>query len=206
MLAAIACAALLLALTSTTWVSASVPDPLTPTTSPLVVTGTEAAPLVSALALVAAAAAVAISTARGALLVLASALLALAGAGALVAALTVVADPASVLASAAESASGTTTAPPTDVSRGWAPLACLPVALALTATGFWALAAGRRWTATSRFERSAAAPVGDDDATPQVDDVDTARAATEAAPGERSPAAPSPRLWDELSSGEDPTR
>lgn len=211
-LAALACAGAALALGAGTWVTASVADPLTGATSPLVVPGGEAAPLVAALALVGAAAAIAISTARRVLLLASAAVLTLAGLGALVATAAILLDPAAAVASAAEQAAGTTSAAPSDVRAGWAPVVAVLPAAGLVATGAWALLAGRRWAGTSRFERDAAAPPVSDPA--EVDDaVPTApggEAVTDApVPADDGPpsrATASPRLWDELSSGEDPTR
>ncbi len=241
-LLALAAAGACLALGAATWVTASVPDPLTTAAQPLVVTGTEAAPLVPALALVAAAAAIAMSTSRGLLLLSAAAVLTLAGAGATAATVAVLLDPASVLATAAESAAGTTSAAPTDVTTGWAPPATLVPALVLVLAGTWSSVVGRRWTASARFERDVrdlppperssgrdrttgqgrvadrepAAGQGHltgrgDDPAPQHGSDDAPSAPDGAQPWssptdpEGGRAAP-PRLWDELSGGQDPTR
>lgn len=218
-LAALACAGALLALGAGTWVGASVSDPLTGTSTPLVVPGGEAAPLVAALALVGAAAAIAISTARRVLLLVAAAVLTLAGLGALGASAVTLLDPAAAVASAAQEASGTTSAAPGDVRVGWAPVVAVLPAAGLIVTGAWALLAGRRWVSTSRFERDvAAAPVSGEPSGPAEGDdaAPTARGGRPAQTPTATPPSPdgagppgataSPRLWDELSGGEDPTR
>ena len=212
-LAALALAGALLAVAAPVWASATLTDPLTGRAAPVTATGTGAAPLVGALALVAAAAAVAVSTARGALLRACAALLALAGAGALAAALAVVLDPAASLAAAAEQVSGTTTAHLGGVSRSaWSLLALLPAA-GLVACGAWALVAGRRWSATSRFDR---APAGRPDVVGAVPPGPLARerrvpdGPLDGAPrgpgrSDEAPGTAAPALWDSLSLGTDPT-
>lgn len=216
-LAALALAAALLAVAAPVWTSATVTDPLTGRAAPVSATGTQAAPLVGALALVAAAAAVAVSTARGALLRACAVLLALAGLGALAAALSVVLDPGASLSAAAEQVSATTTAALGRVSlSAWSPLALLPAA-GLLACGAWALVAGPRWSATSRFERAPAPRPGsrgpDDAGIPPTGAV-SGRGAPDGAPegaprgagrSEQAPGAAAPALWDSLTLGTDPT-
>ena len=211
-LAALALAGALLAVAAPVWTSATVTDPLTGRPAPVSATGTGAAPLVGALALVAAAAAVAVSTARGALLRACAALLALAGLGALAATLTVALDPAASLSAAAEQVSGTTTAALGRVSRSaWSLLAVLPAA-GLLACGAWALLAGPRWSATSRFERAPADRPASGGAAPGGPDaraVRGRRAPDGAARGpgrpEQAPSTTAPALWDSLTLGTDPT-
>lgn len=203
-LVALALAGALLALAAPVWVSATLSDPLTGRPVPVSGTGTGAAPLVGALALVGAAAAVAVSTARGALLRVCAVVLALTGLGALAAVVAVVLDPAAPLTAAAQQVSGTTTAPLADVARSpWAFLAGVPAA-GLLACGLWALVAGPRWSSSARFER---APAGRAQAGTASSGTAPSGAATPVTSGrsDEQPGTAAPALWDSLSRGADPT-
>ncbi|WP_432533337.1 Trp biosynthesis-associated membrane protein [Kineococcus arenarius] len=152
--------------------------------------GRTAAPVATALALVALAAVVACSLGRRTARTLAAVVLLLAGVGVAVSAGAVLTSPQPALSAAARAVSGRSDPQLQQVrTRPW-PLVCAAGGALCAAAGAAALVRGRAWSAPSRHERDAAA----------VLPASSARAS--AAPAPEDPAA----AWDSLSRGDDPTR
>lgn len=180
-LAATAASGLLAGATRTTWVEASAPD-LTGSAQQIAVVGSDAAPAVLALALVAVAASLATSLSSRWVRFLTGPVLLLAGVGSLLAIADVLADPAAAARSAVTSATGVLGAAVEAGTSAWPLLALVP-SLAVAASGALVLWAGRTWPVRTRY-RSAAVAV-------PVSVVD---------PSEDPTAA-----WDALTRGEDPS-
>lgn len=170
---------LLLAASTQPWVLASLPVGPGGSAPDIPVTGRDAAAAVPAVGVVAVAGSLALSTLRGAGRTAAGVLLVLAGLAALAAVAALVADPVGAAVGAARTATGVAEVDGASTTA-WPFVALLP-ALGVAACGGAALAAGRSWGSSERFEAPGAA-----------------RSATPAAPTRAG-------LWDGLSRGEDPT-
>lgn len=170
---------LLLAVSTQPWVLASLPVGPGGSAPDVPVTGRAAAAAVPAVGVVAVAGSLALSTLRGAGRAAAGVLLVLAGLSAAAAAVALLLDPVGAAVSAARAATGVGEV---DGARTTAwPLVALLPALGVAASGALALAAGRSWGSSERFE------------------------APSAAAARRSAAPSRAGLWDGLSRGEDPT-
>lgn len=185
-LAALAAGVLVLAATGQTWVTAS---GLEGTSAQAAAGGGRVSPVGTALALVVMAAALALTTARRVGTALVGVLMALAGVVIASTAVSAALDPATAAASAVADVTGTTARAGSYAVTAWPWVSAAGGALAAL-LGLATLVAGRRWTATRRFEAPAAgedaapAPAPESDRTGTVDRMDA---------------------WDELSRGEDPT-
>jgi hypothetical protein len=193
-------AVLLLAVGTRTWLTAQVADPLAGA-GHVDVSGGRAAPLVPALALVALAAGGALTIARriGQVIVLTA--LALAGAGAALAAGRVLTDPVSAARPAVAEATGLTTASVTastaSVAMSAWPVVAVVLAALIVAVAVLGWTARGGWQVGRRFERAAAqGEAAADDADP---------AAPPAGGTEGSTPATTADDWDALSRGDDPT-
>ncbi|MGP9537084.1 Trp biosynthesis-associated membrane protein [Brachybacterium sp. AOP43-C2-M15] len=180
-LAATAASALLAGATRTTWIEASAPD-LTGSAQQIGVLGSEAAPAVLALSLVALAAALTTSLSTFWVRFLTGPVLVLAGAGSLLAIADALADPEAAARSSVTSATGVLGAAVEAGTTPWPLLALVP-ALAVAATGALVLWAGRSWPVRTRYRSAAVA------------------APAAAADPAQDPAA----AWDALTRGEDPS-
>lgn len=176
-LAGLVAALALFACSAATWVAATAETTLEPVA--VDVAGSDAAPAVTALGLVAAAGALALAVTGRALRTVVAAVVALAGVGALVATAAVLADPAGAARPVVGETTGMVGAGGEHVLTVWPWLAAV-AALLVTACGVWALVAGRGWSAARRYERPGAGP-GE---RPRGDEIDS---------------------WDALTEGRDPT-
>lgn len=174
----VAAAAALAGSTRPVWVTASAPD-LTGSLQQVPVSGAEAAPAVTALALVALAAALATSLSAAWLRLLTGPVLILSGLGAAVAAVGATRAPAEASRSAVTGATGVAGTAVEAAATTWPLLSLVPAAL-VVATGVLMLAVGGRWPRRTRYRSAAVAATAD-----PADD----------------PAA----AWDALTRGEDPT-
>lgn len=161
--------------TLATWISAQVTTVLGQQT--LEISGADAAPAVSALALVAVAAAIALRIATPKVRYVIAAITVLAGIGMALSAVTVLGDPAAAVITQTSAATGTTDTSG-DYSVSFFPWLALVAAILVSASGIWAAYASRNWPLKRKYERAAQAM--DED----MDDIDT---------------------WDSLSEGNDPT-
>nr|WP_240895136.1 Trp biosynthesis-associated membrane protein [Kineococcus siccus] len=143
--------------------------------------GRTAAPLATALGLVALAAVVAVTIGRRVARVLAAAALLLAGVGVVVASLGALTSPEEALSSPARAASGRSTAAVTGADVAPWPVVSAAGGVLVGVAGLGVLARGRRWSTSTRHERDAVVLVP-------------------ASPAEDPAAA-----WDSLTHGEDPT-
>ncbi|MGN6610507.1 MAG: Trp biosynthesis-associated membrane protein [Angustibacter sp.] len=190
-------AALTLLATSRGWVQAAVDDPVVGQVT-VTASGRQAAPVVPAVALVALAGAAALLLARSLGRRVAGVLLVLAGAAGVAASVSVLRVPESGVAELVTRAVGVTGSTPTAVEvSAWPWLAVLGCALVVVAGAVAVLRAGRWGRPRPRYEAPA-------------DAATTAEAparADEPAPGQAPDQAPDPgTAWDALSRGEDPTR
>lgn len=179
-LATLVAALAVFACSAATWVSATVQTTLEPVT--VDVAGSDAAPAVTALGLVAAAGALTTAISGRVLRTVVSVVVVLAGLGALAASVAVLADPAGAAQTAVGEATGMINAGGDFAVTAWPPLAAAASAL-VALCGAWALVAGRTWTAARRYERSAAEEAPDG-AGSGGDEIDS---------------------WDALTEGRDPT-
>ncbi|WP_226832052.1 Trp biosynthesis-associated membrane protein [Brachybacterium sp. FME24] len=177
-LAGTAASALLIGATRTTWAEATAPD-LTGTSQSVAVTGSEAAPAVLALAVVAIAAALASSLSSTWVRYVTGPVLIAAGLSAAWSAIAAALDPIGAAGSAVTTATGVLGSEVDAVATPWPLLALIPAA-AVAAVGVIVLVAGRSWPVGTRY-RSAAVAAPSDPA--------------------RDPAA----AWDALTRGEDPS-
>ncbi|MFC7374370.1 MULTISPECIES: Trp biosynthesis-associated membrane protein [unclassified Brachybacterium] len=177
-LAGLFASALLAGATRMTWVQASAPD-LAGTTQDVAVKGTDAAPAVLAVAIVAVAAALATTLSSTWVRFVTGPVLLAAGLAGGYSAVMVSADPISASGSAVAGATGVLGSQVQAQATAWPLLTLLP-ALAVAATGLIVLVAGRTWPVGTRY-RSAAVTVTADPA--------------------EDPAA----AWDALTRGEDPS-
>ncbi|WP_309125456.1 Trp biosynthesis-associated membrane protein [Kocuria sp.] len=167
------------ACSAATWVSATVRTTLEPIT--VDVAGSDAAPAVTALGLVAAAGALATAISGRALRPVVAVVVALAGLGALAAAASVLADPSGAAQTVVGETTGMVNAGGDYALTAWPWLAAAAAGL-VALCGLWALVAGRTWTAARRYERPAAEAAGGGART--GDEIDS---------------------WDALTEGRDPT-
>ena len=163
-----------------TWVSATVRTTLEPVT--VDVAGSDAAPAVTALGLVAAAGALTTAISGRVLRAVVAAVVLLAGLGSLAASVAVPADPAGAARTAVGEATGMINAGGEFTATAW-PWAAAAASALVALCGAWALVAGRSWTAARRYERSAAEEAPDG-AGSGGDEIDS---------------------WDALPEGRDPT-
>lgn len=178
-LATLAAALAVFACSAATWVSATVETTLQPVT--VDVAGSDAAPAVTALGLVAAAGALAVAISGRALRAVVAAVVALAGLGALAATATVLADPSDSARTVVGETTGMVNAGGDFALTAWPWLAAL-ASLLVAVCGVWALVAGRSWRTARRYERSGAERGPGE--SPRGDDIDS---------------------WDALTEGRDPT-
>ncbi|APX31678.1 hypothetical protein BH708_01895 [Brachybacterium sp. P6-10-X1] len=168
----------LIGATRTTWAQATAPD-LTGAAQEVAVTGSDAAPTVLALGLVALAAALTTSLSSIWIRFVTGPVLLAAGLGAGWSALAVVLDPTGASGSAAATATGVVGGQVQATATSW-PLLTLIPSLAVAAVGIVVLLAGRTWPVRTRFRSAAVAVTADP---------------------ERDPAG----AWDALTRGEDPS-
>lgn len=179
-------AALLFATAAMPWVQATVATTVGELDVP--VRGSDAAPAVSALSLVAAAGAVALTIAGRRVRPVVAALIGLSGIGSLLAVLGALRDPVAVSEGVVGEAAGVVGSDAQHVVTVW-PWLSLVCALLVVLSGVWALIASRRWasSAASRYDRGPeqrrARPV-DVREEGRRDDIDS---------------------WDALTEGRDPT-
>lgn len=198
-------AALALLATSRGWVQAAVDDPVVGQVS-VTASGRQAAPVVPAVALVALAGAAALLLARSLGRRVAGVLLVLAGAAGVAASVSVLRVPESGVAELVTRAVGVTGSTPTAVEvSGWPWLAVLGCALVVVAGAVAVLMAGRWARPRSRYEAPS------DATTAAAGAVATAEPAPDQAADQvadqAADEAPDPgTAWDALSRGEDPTR
>jgi len=171
-LAVVACSA-------ATWVSATVQTTLQPVT--VDVAGSDAAPAVTALGLVAAAGALAVAISGRVLRAVVAVVVALAGLGAFAASVSVLLDPAGAATTVVGETTGMINAGGEFARTVW-PWTAAAASLLVAACGVWALVAGRSWTAARRYEASGAAPAPGE--ARRGDEIDS---------------------WDALTEGRDPT-
>lgn len=177
-LACTAAAALLAGSTRTVWIEALAPD-LAGTAQQVTVTGSDAAPAVLALSLVAIAASLATGLSSRWLRFLTGPVLLATGAGSAIAALGVVQAPEQAARSAVASATGVLGGDVLTETTAW-PLITLAPAMAVAVLGIVALVVGGRWPVGTRYRSAAVAATAD--------------------PGQDPAAA-----WDALTRGEDPS-
>lgn len=170
--------ALLIGASRTTWTEATAPD-LTGSVQSVAVPGTEAAPVVLAMAIVALAAALATSLSSAWVRFVTGPVLIAAGLGAAWAALGVRWDPVSASGASVATATGVVGSEVAASATVW-PLLALLLALVVSGTGVVVLVAGRTWPTGSRYRSPAVAAPSDPS---------------------RDPAA----AWDALTRGEDPS-
>ncbi|HEX3004301.1 MAG TPA: Trp biosynthesis-associated membrane protein [Angustibacter sp.] len=183
-------AAVTLLATSRAWVHASVDDPVVGLVT-VSASGRQAAPVVPAVALVALAGAAALLLARALGRRVAGTLLVLAGAAGVAASVSVLRTPESGVAELITKAVGVTGSTPTAVDvSAWPWLAVVGCALVAVGGAVAVLRAGRWSRPRSRYEAPA------DPTAPEVEP-DGPASAEAADPG---------TTWDALSRGEDPTR
>ena len=177
-LAGTAAAALLAGATSTTWINATAPD-LAGTAQQVTVTGSDAAPAVLALALVAIAASLATALSSHWLRFVTGPVLIATGAGSVIAALGAVQAPQEAARSAVGSATGVLGSAVQAEPTAW-PLLTLVPALVVAGIGVLVLVVGRGWPVGARYRSAAVVATAD--------------------PGQDPSAA-----WDALTRGEDPS-
>ncbi|MGP9682206.1 MULTISPECIES: Trp biosynthesis-associated membrane protein [unclassified Brachybacterium] len=177
-LAGTAVSGLLIGATRLTWTQADAPD-LTGSAQTVAVTGTDAAPAVLALAIVAIAASLATSLASSWVRFVTGPVLIAAGLGAAWSAFAVTLDPEGTSAGAITEATGVVGAQVDATATSWPLISILP-ALVLCAIGVVVLLVGGRWPRGTRYRSAAVAAPSD-----PADD----------------PAA----AWDALTRGEDPS-
>lgn len=177
-LAGTAAAALLAGATSTTWINATAPD-LAGTAQQVTVTGSDAAPAVLALALVAIAASLATALSSHWLRFVTGPVLIATGAGSVIAALGAVQAPQEAARSAVGSATGVLGSAVQAEPTAW-PLLTLVPALVVAGIGVLVLVVGRGWPVGTRYRSAAVVATAD--------------------PGQDPAAA-----WDALTRGEDPS-
>lgn len=170
----------LFACSAATWVSAAVATALEPVT--VAVAGSDAAPAVTALGLVAAAGALAVAISGRVLRAVVAAVVLLAGLGALAATAAVLADPTGAAQTTVGESTGLINAGGDYALTVWPWLAAAAAGL-VALCGAWALVAGRGWTAGRRYERAGTEPAPVRDPRPG-DEIDS---------------------WDALTEGRDPT-
>lgn len=176
-LASLVCALVLLGAATRPWVRVDLSGLLAGRPEALV-DGSHAAPLVTAVALVALAAAAAVSIAGGVGRLIAGTVVLLAGLAAAVAAAAVLSDPVAAAATeVASSTAGSRVTAEMVTTTAW-PYVAIAAAAALAGCGVLVLAVGRRWAVGRRFE--AAGPPAARDPEPIAD-------------------------WDALTRGADPT-
>lgn len=163
-----------------TWVTVTARTALEPVT--VDVAGSEAAPAVTALGLVAAAGALTVAISGRVLRSVVASVVLLAGLGALAAAVAVLADPAGAAQTAVGEATGMINAGGVEPSLTVWPWLAAAAAALVALCGLWALVAGRSWTAARRYERPATGEHPEREA--PGDDIDS---------------------WDALTEGRDPT-
>lgn len=190
-LVGIVLAAALLGTARATWITASV-EAIGGGTTTVPVTGTDAAPAVLALAIVALAASLATAISSRLISVITGPVLILAGVGALAASLAARADPAARAASRIAESTGLLGRAGQSELTAWPTAAVLPAAL-LAVLGVLVLLSGPSWPRASRYERDAAAPAG------------VPAGAAEPVTAASDPLADAAGTWDMLSRGEDPT-
>jgi uncharacterized membrane protein (TIGR02234 family) len=188
-------AGLMLLAVSRTWVHAVVQDPLAGRLA-VDATGRQAAPVVAAVALVALAGAVALLTLRTVGRSVAGLLLVLSGAAATAAAVGVVRTPSDALRSVIADATGRSgEALPVAQQTAWPWVAVVGGALVVLG-GAVGVARARRWASAAglsgRYDSPVAAGRPADEGGPTV-------------PGDQQEPADVPDTWDSLSRGEDPT-
>ncbi|MGP4915478.1 Tryptophan-associated membrane protein [Corynebacterium xerosis] len=169
---------LLIGATRLTWAQADAPD-LTGSAQSVAVTGTDAAPAVLALAIVAIAASLATSLASSWVRFVTGPVLIVAGLGAAWSSFAVTLDPQGAAAGAVTEATGVVGSQVDAAATAWPLLAILP-ALVLCAIGVVVLLVGGRWPRGTRYRSAAVAAPSD--------------------PAEDPAAA-----WDALTRGEDPS-
>lgn len=179
-LAGLVVAGAVAASTRTVWATASAPD-ITGAVQSHAVTGADASPAVLALALVALAAAAATSLSSRWVRWVTGPVQVLAGAGTIVAAAGMLADPTAASAGAVAEATGISGVELHATASAW-PWAAIVGGVLMILVGLTVLAVGGRWPRGSRYTRASIAP----------------RRAVD--PGEDPAAA-----WDALTRGEDPT-
>lgn len=177
-LAGTAAAALLAGATRTTWIHATAPD-LAGTAQQVTVTGSDAAPAVLALSLVAIAASLATALSSRWLRFLTGPVLIATGAGSVLAALGVVQAPQEAARSAVASATGMLGTAVQAEPTSW-PLLTLVPALVVATIGVLVLVIGGSWPVGTRYRSAAVVATAD--------------------PGQDPAAA-----WDALTRGEDPS-
>jgi uncharacterized membrane protein (TIGR02234 family) len=191
-------AALMLLAVSRTWAHAVVQDPLAGRLS-VDATGRQAAPIVAAVALVALAGAVAVLTLRTVGRVVAGLLLVLSGAAAMAAAVDVGRTPTDALRSVVADVTGRSgEALPLAQRTPW-PWVALVGALLVVAGGAAAVVRARAWASSAGLPGRYDSPVG---GAPSTGD---GRPAAPAGADERAAEAGVPDTWERLSRGEDPT-
>ncbi|MEX5301512.1 Trp biosynthesis-associated membrane protein [Kocuria sabuli] len=168
------------ACSAATWISATVQTTLEPVT--VDVAGSEAAPAVTALGLVAAAGALTTAISGRVLRPVVSVVVVLAGLGALAASAAVLADPTGAARTAVGESTGMVNAGGEFALTPWPWLAAVAAVL-VALCGAWALLAGRSWTAARRYERTGTEPAAGGPAR-DGDEIDS---------------------WDALTEGRDPT-
>lgn len=139
------------ACSAATWISATVQTTLQPVT--VDVAGSDAAPAVTALGLVAAAGALTTAISGRVLRTVVAVVVLLAGLGALAASVAVLTDPAGAARTVVGEATGMINAGGDFAVTVWPWLAAAAAAL-VALCGAWTLVAGRSWTAARRYERS----------------------------------------------------
>lgn len=178
-LATLVAALAVFACSAATWVSATVETTLQPVT--VDVAGSDAAPAVTALGLVAAAGSLAVAISGRVLRAVVAAVVALAGLGALAAAVSVLLDPAGSATTVVGETTGMVNAGGDFALTAW-PWLAAAASLLVAACGAWALVAGPSWTAARRYERSGTEPGPRESV--RGDEIDS---------------------WDALTEGRDPT-
>ncbi|MGX5358298.1 Trp biosynthesis-associated membrane protein [Kocuria sp. KH4] len=179
-LATLVAALAVFACSAATWVAATVRTTLEPVT--VDVAGSDAAPAVTALGLVAAAGALTTAISGRVLRSVVSAVVVLAGLGALAASVAVLADPAGAAQTAVGESTGMVNAGGEFALTLWPWLAAVAAVL-VTLCGAWSLVAGRSWTPARRYERTG----------------------TGTAPGASAGRGDEIDSWDALTEGRDPT-
>ncbi|MFI7482727.1 Trp biosynthesis-associated membrane protein [Kocuria sp. M1R5S2] len=179
-LTTLAAALAVFACSAATWVTATVRTTLEPVT--VEVAGSEAAPAVTALGLVAAAGALATAVSGRVLRAAVSAVVVLAGGGAAAASVAVAVDPAGAARGAVGESTGMINAGGQFAVTAW-PWVAAAAAVLVVLCGVRALVAGRSWTTARRYERTG----------------------TESSPGAPARRGDEIDSWDALTEGRDPT-
>ncbi len=179
-LATLVAALAVFACSAATWVAATVRTTLEPVT--VDVAGSDAAPAVTALGLVAAAGALTTAISGRVLRSVVSAVVVLAGLGALAASVAELADPAGAAQTAVGESTGMVNAGGEFALTLW-PWLAAAAAVLVTLCGAWSLVAGRSWATARRYERTG----------------------TGTAPGASAGRGDEIDSWDALTEGRDPT-